>query len=117
VDVCLRIIDYINALPLEELEMLAFASFKNAAGAQEISDEIVRAVTLLSSTSIHALDTKLLFVDDDESEFEIEKSALAAARDSGLFIHPKTGIPVSDFEARIIPFFVPSKRFLMFKDH
>jgi hypothetical protein len=113
---CIRIIDYMHALPEDELSMLTFTSLKNAAGEQEINQRIVDAVTLLSSTSIHALDTHLLFIDDDEQEFEIPKGELAEARREGVFIHPNTGEPVADFEAKIIPFFVPSKRFLSFRD-
>lgn len=113
---CIKIIDYINALPSDELAMLTFTSLKNAAGEKEITQQVLDAVTLLSSTSIHALDTHLLFIDDDEREFEIKKKELAEARKTGQFIHPETGTAVVDFESKIIPFFVPSRRFLSFKD-
>jgi hypothetical protein len=52
---CIKIIDYINSLPDDELSMLTFTSLKNAAGEKEINDKLVHAVTLLSSTSIQAL--------------------------------------------------------------
>ncbi|WP_316233406.1 hypothetical protein [Bradyrhizobium sp. SZCCHNPS2010] len=113
---CLSIIDYLNKLPLDEMQMLTFSSFKEAMGEKELTDHVVRAVALLANTSIHALDTKLLFVDDDENEFELEKSDLAEARRRGEFIHPETGIGIRDFESKIVPYFVPSQRFLEFKD-
>lgn len=113
---CIRIIDYIHALPDDELSMLTFTSLRNAAGEEDINARIIDAVTLLSSTSIHALDTHLLFIDDDEQEFEISKAMLAEARQTGVFIHPQTGEPVADFEHKVVPFFVPSKRFLSFRD-
>lgn len=114
-EVCLRILDYIYELPEDELEMLTFVSFSNAVGAKEVNEDVVRAVALLANTSIHALDTKLLFVDDDEEEYEIEKITLATARTNGKFIHPVTGEEVEDFEEKIIPYFVPTERLLNLK--
>ena len=114
---CLSIIDYLNVLPLNEMQMLTFGSFKEALGQKEITDEVVRAVALLANTSIHALDTKLLFIDDNENEFELEKNDLAEACLKGEFFHPETGIGVRDFESKIVPYFVPSQRFLHFKGH
>jgi hypothetical protein len=113
---CLSIIDFLNQLPLDELQMLTFSSFKTAVGEDEVTDEVIRAVALLANTSIHALDTKLLFIDDDENEFELEKRDLANARRTGELIHPETGRGVRDFESKIIPYFVPSERFLTLKD-
>lgn len=113
---CIKIIEHMNALPADELAMLTFADLKDASGEQEFSQRIVDAAALLSSTSIHALDTHLLFIDDEENEIEIDKADLATARRSGVFIHPKTGDPVCDFESKIIPFFVASKRFLSLRD-
>lgn len=111
VELCLRIIDVLSTLPDEEAKMLTFASFKNAANKPSIDEELIRAVALLANTSIHALDSKLLFIDDNDREFEIEKDFLADARRDGEFIHPETGIPVDEFESKIIPFFVPSDKF------
>lgn len=116
VPLCLLIIDYLNELPVSEMRMLTFTSFKNAAGEKELSEELLRAVALLANSSIHALDTKLLFIDDEDNEFEIEKRDLADARRIGEFIHPETGRGVRDFESKIVPYFVPSKRFMSFKD-
>lgn len=113
---CINIIEYLGASSADELAMLTFTDLKEAAGELEITEEVIRAVTLLSSTSIHALDTHLLFIDDEDHEFEIEKAQLAEARKRGVFIHPKTGTQVPDFESKIVPFFVPSQRFLSLKD-
>src|ERR1035441_5259414 len=101
--VCLSILDFLNALPNEEAEMLTFTSFKKAVGDEEVSEPLIRAVALLANTSIHALDTKLLFIDDEENEFPVEKAELAKARSKGVFIHPETGDPVLNFERMIVP--------------
>lgn len=95
----------------EELRMLTFATFKNAAQTAAIDEKLIRAVGLLTNSSVHALDSRLLFIDDEAREFEIEKEELAEARKTGLFIHPETGSPVEHFESKIIPFFVPSEKF------
>jgi hypothetical protein len=112
VELCLRILDVLDGLPDEELRMLTFASFMNAMHREAIDEELIRAVSLLANTSIHALDSRLLFIDDEEREFEIEKEELAAAKASGEFIHPESGEPVKEFEEKIIPYFVPSQKFM-----
>ena len=109
-ELCLHLVDALGKLPDEELSMLTFTSFMNLADRGGIDDDLIRAVGLLSNTSIHALDSKLLFIDDDDREFEVEKEELLAARNSGNFIHPESGKPVDQFESKIIPFFVPSDK-------
>ena len=111
VELCLRIIDSLSTLSDEETRMLTFTSFKNVVDKKSIDEELIRAISLLANTSIHALDSKLLFVDDDEHEFEIDKEELAKAKRTGFLIHPETGEPVEEFESKIIPFFVPSEKF------
>ena len=51
-------------------------------------------------------------MDDDNSEHELSPVELAEARATGLLIHPETGESVPEFEAKVVPFFVPSARFL-----
>src|SRR4051812_19587219 len=92
---CINIIEYLGALSADELAMLTFTDLKDASGEREFTQRIVDAVALLSSTSIHALDTHLLFIDDEENEIEIDKADLAHARRSGVFVHPKTGDSVA----------------------
>jgi len=113
---CINIIEYLGALSADELAMLTFTDLKEASGEREFSQRIVDAVALLSGASIHALDTHLLFIDEEKNEIEIDKADLASARRSGVFVHPKTGDAVADFESKIIPFFVASKRFLSLRD-
>jgi hypothetical protein len=109
---CLRMIDYIALLRPEELRMLTFRTLTTASGKTDLDQELLAAVSLLSSSSFNALDTKALFIDEDSEEFEISLADLAYARARGEFIHPGTGMPVPDFEAKVVPFFVASERLL-----
>jgi hypothetical protein len=116
-ELCLRIVDVMSRLSDDELQMWTFATFKKAVERAAIDEELIRAIGLLTNSSVHALDSRLLFIDDDEREFEIEKEELAAARKTGFFIHPETGRPVHHFESKIIPFFVPSEKFKRLRAH
>jgi len=111
IELCLRIVDALSDLRDEELRMLTFATFKKAVERAAIDEQLIRAVALLTTSSVHALDSKLLFIDDDARKFEIDKEELAAARKTGEFIHPETGRSVEQFESKIIPYFVPSEKF------
>lgn len=114
-ELCVRIVDYLSRLSDDELKMLTFYSMRNAAGYDDVDENLIRAVAILVNSSIHALDSKLLLIDDDEREFEIDKRELAEARRNGVFIHPESGKPVRDFESKIIPFFVATNEFKRLK--
>ena len=109
---CLRIVDFVSSLPPDQRRMLTFRSFLEAVGKDRVDDDLMRALTILVSSRVTALDARGLLVDDDNSEHELSAEELAEARLTGQLVHPETGELVSEFEARVIPFFVPSARFL-----
>src|SRR5262249_16309329 len=96
--------------PGDQLQMLTFRTFLEALGKDRIDDDLMRALTILVSSRVAALDARGLLVDEDQTEHELSARELADARASGELIHPETGVPVPEFEARVIPFFVPSAR-------
>lgn len=108
---CLALVEYVANLPADQREMLTYRTFINASGKKHLDQELMAAITILSTSSVHAFDLRGMFVDDDEREYEVSAQDIADARASGSFIHPQTGKLVPDFEAKIVPFFTPSKRF------
>lgn len=108
--VCLRIVNFIVNLPIGEQEFLTFRSLSHAAGKDGVDSELLKAVMILASSKIAALDARALLVDDDDTEHEIDPEELAEARRSGELVHPETGEIIVDFEDRVVPFFVPSAR-------
>lgn len=108
---CLLLVEYVANLPPDQREMLTYRTFVNASGKSQIDQELMAAITILSTSTIHAFDLHGIFVDENEDEYEISAREIATARAIGEFIHPQTGKLVPDFEERIIPFFSPSERF------
>ncbi|MFS2008373.1 hypothetical protein ACCD06_00640 [Azospirillum sp. CT11-132] len=108
---CLRLVEYVANLPPSQREMLTYRTFVKASGKNQIDQELMAAITILSTSNVRAFEFRGLFVDDNEDEYEVSADDIASARASGEFIHPQTGKAVPDFENRIIPFFSPSKRF------
>ncbi len=108
---CLQLVEYVAKLPPEQREMLTYRTFVNASGKKQLDQELMAAITILSTSNVHAFDFHGLFVDDNEDEYEISAVDIASARATGEFVHPQTGKLVPDFEERIIPFFSPSARF------
>ena len=109
---CVAIIDYMLSLPRHELRMLTFQTLSAAAKKDSMDDDFMRALTILVSSRFAALEAHALLVDDDRSEHELTSRELAEARATGHLVHPDTGELVSHFEFKVIPFFVPSARFL-----
>jgi len=110
VPLCVRIVDFVSSLPQDQLQMLTFRRFLEALGKERIDDDVMRALTILVSSRVAALDARGLLVDDDQTEHELSARELAEARASGQLVHPETGELVPEFESRVVPFFVPSSR-------
>ncbi|WP_441230063.1 hypothetical protein AB7828_10100 [Tardiphaga sp. 215_C5_N2_1] len=111
VSLCDAILNYMESVPRAQLEMLTFASLQAATSKEVVDADLLLAITILSSSSVAALDAHAMLVDEDSTEHEIPLSDLSAARAGGQLIHPETGYPVEDFETKIFPFFVPSAKF------
>ncbi|WP_139798213.1 hypothetical protein [Fulvimarina manganoxydans] len=109
-DLCLRIIDFLAARREDELRMLTFRELSVAAGVDDVDAELLTAVAILRNLSV--LDARALLVDADEMEYEIDPSDLAEAHLTGELVHPHTGELVENYAGRLVPFFVPTKRFL-----
>jgi hypothetical protein len=118
VDLCFRILDYLGAGKPERLKMITFRDLVGVTGKATVDSELLTAVAILTNSAVSILDARALLVDEDETEHEISPEDFAEARRSGSLIHPDSGKPVQDFEDHIIPFFVPSDRFLAeYHDH
>jgi hypothetical protein len=112
VAICFAILDFMKTVSNDQLQMLTFTSLKSAANKEEVDSELLKAITILASSRVAALDAHAMLVDDDEREHEISIEYLSLARANGEFIHPETGRIVEDFESKIFPFFVPSSNFM-----
>lgn len=112
VPLCMKILDFVARLPEDQSQMLTFRTLSEGVGRRMIDDEFMRALAILVSSNVAALDTHALLVDDDETEHEIDPDELGRARETGRLVHPMTGDLVADFESRVIPFFAPSAKLL-----
>ncbi|MDP4027033.1 hypothetical protein Q8W71_31065 [Methylobacterium sp. NEAU 140] len=109
---CQIIIDYMVKKPVDQLQFMTYGTFAEILGKSSIDDETVLAITILTNSNISALDACAMFVDENDVEHEIDPSELYEALSTGKLVHPETGNPVEDFASKIIPFYVPSDRFM-----
>lgn len=106
----LEIVDFIARLPRAELQMLTLPTFAKALR-RDIDVDLIAAVNILTHSSLAILESKALFVDDEDNEFPVDDEELAEANQTGELVHPETGAMVADYEKHIVPFFVPVERF------
>lgn len=62
---------------------------------------VLQAISYLVGSNANFLESAYEFIDDNGHSFEVEDQAIIAARETGLFEHPKTGRAVKDFRAKI----------------
>lgn len=107
---CMSILDFIKDSPRGELEFLTFRSILNVLSRRDIDSNVIYAVNILCSDRISALESHIMFVDEDSQEYEIDLVDFEEAKSTGILVHPETGDPVVDFEAKVFPFFTPTER-------
>mgnify|MGYP006288451685 CR=1 FL=1 len=115
-EMCLRLIRYMRDQPNQNLRMLTYLNIGEILNHHPLNENVQRAITILVSSKIHALEKRFLFIDDETyEEYEIQYEDIEEANHTGLFIHPRTGEEVKNFESKIVPFFVPSQEFIELK--
>jgi hypothetical protein len=112
VDICLKIIDFLASKPVSQLQMLTFSDLARVGGDGTVDQDLLTAISILTSSSVAALDTRAVLCGDDNEQFELSLEDLAQARSDGFIVHPGDGSEIFDFERTVIPFFVPSRNFI-----
>lgn len=107
-----RLFDRLASTPVEELAMLTYPTLAKILERSRVDHELVVAVGMLVTSSVHALEARAMFIDDDDQEYELSARDVAQAARTGHLEHPGSGDVIADFDDKIMPFFVPSHRFL-----
>lgn len=110
--ICMKILDFVESTPTNELSFLTFTTLCRAAGKDKVDMDLLAAINILAGSRLALLDPHALFVDEDENEHELSREQISEARATGTLIHPETGEPVKDYEQHLIPFFSPSERLI-----
>lgn len=114
-NLCFAIIDFLAQESEANLESLSFLRLSKIAGKQAADAELLRALAILVGTRVRALESHFYFIDEDEAEYQVDKTAVSEARRSGVFIHPHKGDPVENFEDHLVMYFSPTQRVLDLK--
>lgn len=112
VELCLTIIDRVVSYTPRQSAMLTFGSLCQMVGKAVPDTDLLTAITILAGSKIQALDARALFVDEQKNEHELDPEELREAKRSGSLVHPVSGALVDNYEASLIPFFVPSSKLL-----
>lgn len=112
VGVCRVILQYAVSKPSEKSVMLTFGDFKNIAGADYDQEELQRAIAILVSR-YHALEMRLVFIDDEEGPIYLEPDEQQDFIETGKLTHPHHGVVVDDGEERTFPYYVAKPQALL----
>jgi hypothetical protein len=107
---CLKILDFVANAKYREDEVLTYRTLARAAGRDHVDEELLKAVTILVTSTARVLDANAYFVDEYEHQHSLSRAEVEAAISEGYLIHPETGDKVRNFEARVIPYFTKSDR-------
>lgn len=92
--------------------MLTFGDFKKLAGATYDQEELQRAIAILVSR-YHALEMRLVFIDEEEGPIYLEADEQQDFMDTGKLTHPHRGIVVDGGEDKTFPYYVAKPQALL----
>ncbi|WP_376707764.1 N-acyl amino acid synthase FeeM domain-containing protein [Bradyrhizobium semiaridum] len=111
---CLKILDHLATSDGTERGTLNFRVLSRVVGKAQVDEELLRALTIMTTLQIVTTSTEALlvpkgsFLDHNGVEFPVTLGRLSAAWRSQRFFHPQTGMPIDDFEDRVSLYFEPS---------
>ncbi len=109
---CLKILDHVTRPDSHRLGSLNFSTLSKIVGKTQVDSDLLRALTILTTSDRAILEARGKYVDDAGMEYQIAPQTLSKTLRSGKFVHPKTGQSIHDFEGKLILYFVPSSSLL-----
>lgn len=103
---CRLIVDFIADKSDDHLQHLNFGILIQISGASK--DIGSQAIAYLAGDRAKILRTCFELIDDNDQIYQITADDIREARESGTFIHPDDGEPISDFEQYIYIYFTPT---------
>lgn len=111
--VCRALVDQLATMKPDQLQRLTYILLADFVQRRPDDEVFQAALTALTSIKHNPLTTYFVFYDAGENR-EIPISAKEAMQsvDEALFIHPRTGEEVTDFESQLKPVFRASREFM-----
>jgi hypothetical protein len=113
VDRSTAILDRVTIGPINDEETLNFLALCRVVGKNMPDSELLRAITILTTSKFSALKVRAKLRDEDGKEHDVAPEELSAAVSSATptLLHPTTRRTVEGFEKRLMIYFVPSTIF------
>jgi hypothetical protein len=111
--VCRALVDQLAKMKPNQLQRLTYMLLADFVQRRPDDEVFQSALTALTSIKHHPLTMYFVFYDaDEEREIAISVRDAMQSVDEALFIHPRTGEEVPDFERQLKPVFRASKEFI-----
>ena len=105
VNICRAILEHAASNPTMPRLMLTYGDFDKLTGLRYDTEELQQAITILVSR-FHALEMRLVFIDEHEKTFYLEDEEQTEFLETGELAHPDSGETVPDAEDRTFPYYV-----------
>lgn len=111
--VCRALVDRLATMKPNQLQRLTYMLLAGFVQRQPDDNVFQAALTALTMIKHNPLTMYFVFYDADEDrEISISVKEAMQSADEALFIHPRTGEEVADFERQLKPVFRASKEFV-----
>lgn len=111
--VCQALVDRLAAINPGQLERLTYTILADFAEKKPDDDVLHAAITALTTIQHNPLTLYFIFYDAGEDrEIAISASEAMLSVDEAVFIHPRTGEEVEDFESQLKPVYKASQEFI-----
>lgn len=112
---CLHLVDSLAHVPPKQLRRISLAWLASIADRKWDDDEFQAALTALTTSRLHPLTMYFVWHDRDEDrEVAFSAGDVMRAVEETVFIHPRTGEEIPDFERELTPVLRASDAFMQF---
>jgi len=105
--ISLKILDYLTDNRAGNLCHITYGSLIKVVGNDYSGEQVIETIMYLCGDSTPILDINFEFIENDDV-YSISKSEVNAARKDKIFVHPKTGNTIINYEDYLYMYFTPS---------
>lgn len=105
VDVCLRLVGALYKIEPAEAEMLTYQSVLDLLDLEELTQDVQSALMVLTTSDEAILKPGGVFIDEDDSSFDLSDAEFSAVVNDNTLVHPISGEEVLNARSRVLPYF------------
>ncbi len=111
-EISVKILEYLLSKNKNDLQFITYQSLQLGLDLEVVNADLVSAVSHLTNHNPPVFKPHIMFVTEEEEEYEISLEEYQSALKNGVLVHPESGEECIDFKSKLFPFFTLNETLL-----